>query len=87
MTIPERIDKLLALLSTAFTWCYITGEWSAARDPIAVKKHGRKSVSTFHRGLDKLREVLLNLSERSREFNYYIEKILKPLIIQWVPES
>ncbi len=80
MTAPERIDKLIALLGVAFTWCHATGEWSHSRNPIKIKKHGRKSISIFRRGLDHIREILLNISERYRDFNRNLGMILKPLM-------
>ncbi len=79
MTNPERIDKLIALLAIAFSWCHATGEWSNAQDPIKIKKHGRKSISLFRRGLDYIREILLNISERYRDFDKNLELVLRPL--------
>jgi len=80
MTAPERIDKLIALLAIAFSWCHATGEWSNSQNPIRIKKHGRKSVSLFRRGLDHIREILLNISERYRDFNKNLKIVLKPLM-------
>jgi Transposase DDE domain len=51
VTHPERIEKLLALLTIAFCWAYKTGEWRHEKKPITIKKHGRKAVSLFRYGL------------------------------------
>lgn len=57
-----RFKKLLALLSIAFYWAYLTG---IVKDkeilPIVISKTtGRKEYSFFLYGLDALREALLN---------------------------
>lgn len=53
---------MVALLSVAFCWCHLTGEWKNERKPIITKKHGRKAVSLFRYGLDLIRETLFNMS-------------------------
>ncbi len=80
MTLPDRIDKLIALLAIAFSWCHATGEWSHSQLPIAIKKHGRKAISLFRRGLDHIARILHNISELYYEFNKNLEIILKPLM-------
>jgi len=65
MTFPDRIDKLIALLAIAFSWCHVTGEWHASQKPIKIKKHGRKAVSLFRLGLDHIGRFLHNITELS----------------------
>jgi hypothetical protein len=65
---PERVQKLLALMAVAYCWCVSTGEWLNSKKPIRIKKHGRKEISLFRHGLDELREVLLNISDRFEAF-------------------
>ena len=60
ITKPERIEKLLVLLTIAFCWAYKTGEWRHEQKAITIKKHGRKAVSYFRYGLDVLRDFALN---------------------------
>ena len=60
ITKPERIEKLLVLLTIAFCWAHKTGEWKHEQKPIEIKKHGRKAVSYFRYGLDMLRDIILN---------------------------
>ncbi|MDW9181234.1 hypothetical protein SE948_16600, partial [Legionella pneumophila] len=47
MTQPDRIEKLLVLLTIAFCWAHKTGEWRHVQKAIKIKKHGRKGVSFF----------------------------------------
>ncbi len=63
---PERIGKLLALLTVAFCWVHKIGEWRHEEKAIPIKKHGRKAQSWFRYGLDYLRDVLMNSNSRSR---------------------
>jgi hypothetical protein len=80
MTNPKRISKLLALLAIAFCWCHITGEWVHSHKPIKIKKHGRKAISISRYGLDQLREILLNISHRMRDFKKMVLLLLKQLV-------
>ena len=68
ITQKERVEKLLALMTVAFCWAYIAGEWLARINPIKIKKHGRLAKSIFRHGFDHLRRILCNqdcLSKRS----------------------
>lgn len=60
MTKPDRVEKLLGLLSIAFCLAYKTGEWQHEQKAIKIKKHGRKAISYFRYGLDLWRDVALN---------------------------
>lgn len=64
ITKPERIDKLLVLLTIAFCWAHKIGEWQHQEKPIAVKKHQRPGYSLFRYGLDYLRTLMLQKSSR-----------------------
>ena len=71
---------IVALLAITFCWCHLTGQWRYAHTPIKIKKHGRKAKSLFRYGLDYLREVLLNLSERSQDFRKMIQVLLNSIV-------
>lgn len=60
VTERQRLEKLLALLTLAFCWAYIAGEWLARTCPIKIKKHGRLAKSLFRHGFDYLRRILCN---------------------------
>lgn len=68
ITAPERIKKMVALLSVAFCWCHLTGEWKSKRRPIVKKSHGRKAMSLFRYGLDALRETILGSGCNTYDF-------------------
>jgi hypothetical protein len=68
LTKPERISKLLGLLTLALCWCLLVGEWQHEQKPIAIKKHGRRAKSLFRYGLDTLRNIVLNLAVKELDF-------------------
>ena len=62
MTEPERIRKLVALLSLALVWCYKVGiKQDACYEPIEIKKHGYKQYSYVKYGLSILSGILHGL--------------------------
>ena len=77
LTDTERIIKLVAILAIAFCWCHVTGEWAQNQKPIRIKKHGRKAVSIFRYGLDILREIVLNISEKLKDFKKMVNLFVK----------
>ncbi len=68
LTKLERISKLLGVLTLALCWCLLMGEWLHEHKPIAIKKHGRRAKSLFRNGLDRLRNIVLNLAVKELEF-------------------
>jgi hypothetical protein len=61
LTDGERLSKLLALLSLALCWVFLSSEWLHQLKPLHLKKHGRKAKSLFRYGLEYLRNIMLNL--------------------------
>lgn len=70
---PERLSKLLALLSLALCWAILVGEWLHQLKPLAIKKHRRKAKSIFRYGLDHLRNIVLNLDQKASEFTQVLQ--------------
>jgi hypothetical protein len=68
LTNTERLSKLLALLSLALCWVFLTGEWLHQLKPLVIKKHGRRVKSIFRYGFDHLRNIVLNLEQKMDEF-------------------
>lgn len=76
----ERIEKLIALLTIAFTWAHIVGEWIALTKPLKVKTHGRMEKSLFRYGLDHLQYVLLNINLQYQQFRKCIRLLSNPTL-------
>ena len=70
VTERERLEKLLALLTVAFCWAYIAGQWLARINPIKIKKHGRLAKSLFRHGFDYLRRILCNQDCLTKRFDF-----------------
>jgi len=68
LTRPERLSKLVGVLTLALCWCLRIGEWLHERTPLPIKNHGRRAQSLFRYGLDRLRHIVLNLAVKEREF-------------------
>ncbi|MEN7550686.1 hypothetical protein AAG747_22390, partial [Rapidithrix thailandica] len=57
----QRLNTLIRVLVIAFIWSYNIGIYLHENiKQITIKKHGRRAVSFFSYGLDKLSEVFLN---------------------------
>lgn len=61
VTDPERLGRLVGLLSVAYCWAFAAGNWLCQTKPLTLKKHGRLPVSFVRRGLDFLRPIALRL--------------------------
>lgn len=70
VTERERLEKLLALLTVAFCWAYIAGQWLARTTSIKIKKHGRLAKSIFRHGFDYLRRILCNQDCLTKRFEF-----------------
>jgi hypothetical protein len=70
VTERHRLEKLLALLTVAFCWAYITGQWLGRTNPIKIKKHGRLARSLFRHGFDYLRGILCNQDCPTKRFDF-----------------
>lgn len=68
LTKRERISKLLGLLTLALCWCLLAGEWEQTQKSMAIKKHGRRAKSLFRYGLDRLRNIVVNLPVKEHDF-------------------
>jgi Transposase DDE domain len=68
LTEPERLSKLLALLSLALCWVVLTGQWLHQGQPLKLKTHGRRAKSLFRYGFDYLRNILVNLDRKMDDF-------------------
>jgi len=68
LTELDRIEKLLALLAIAFCWAHLLGEWLHEQKPLPIKRQHRPAISVFRYGLDWLREILFNITEKLEAF-------------------
>jgi len=73
MTNPEKIKKLIVMISIAYTWCVLVGLWISESIKIRIKNHGRKQKSIFRYGFDYLttfvKKLLGGNTYNEHEFN------------------
>ena len=57
-----RLSQLLALVTIALLWSYLTGVWREAKkkEKTYIKNHGYREFSVFRHGLDYLVQILVN---------------------------
>lgn len=66
----DRIERLFALMTIAFTWAYLVGIYKDANiKPIRILKHGRRAKSLFKYGLEKIEEVISNPFKKEKKFS------------------
>ncbi len=67
LTDVERVSRLLTLLTLAFCWAMVSGDFVCRQQPLKKKKHGRLEKSVFRVGLDSLRRLFCRpTNERQR---------------------
>lgn len=84
MTAPEKIEKLLFVLSIAFCWAYKIGILKDSEKPISKRAHGRPSKSLFRLGLDYFRSVILFVEKEMQEFRKILKFITVYLLKSYV---
>jgi len=58
VTQSDKLSRLLILLATAVLWAFSAGLWLHKKQPIPLKKHGRRAISFFRLGLDYLERLI-----------------------------
>ncbi len=84
LTDPNKIQKLLAVMSLTFCWCYKMGIEEDKINPIKRKNNGRLSKSLFRLGLDlfhhALKQIIIfNRLEFLKYLLSYISIKIKPI--------
>lgn len=77
----ERLRKLLALMTLAFSWVHLVGEAVARVRPPRLRGHGRKEKSLFRLGLDHLQQVLFAWPLKRGDLELYLWLLAGPLIL------
>ena len=74
----DRIETLLVLLAIAFCWVHLLGEWLHEQKPIPIKSHHRPAIRIFRYGLNWLREILFNITEKLEAFYQAVALFKEP---------
>jgi len=71
LTEIERIEKLVAIVTIAFTWAYLIGIYLHEKvKPIRILNNGKRAKSFFKYGLTFIATLLLN-SEFQSDINIF----------------
>jgi transposase len=73
---PAKLAALMAIVAIALALSVKTGAAAARLAPIPLKKHGRKAVSIFAKGLNALRKILAG-DDRS-QVSGFLETLFSP---------
>ena len=73
MTQPERLALLMMVLAVGLMWCLLVGRQQHQHTPIRRKKHGRRVISLFRLGLDRLRDAIYNREHRPLDFPHFCQ--------------
>lgn len=68
---PERVKKLLALLTLALCWAVLIGQWLNELKPLTLKNHGRLAKSVFRYGFDHIKQIVSNLGQSQCQQGFY----------------
>ena len=81
LTEPDKIERLIGLLSLAFAWARLVGEARAERQgPPSTKSHGRRERSLFRYGLDRLHNILSTLEPQDQAFFQCLTGLRSPKV-------
>ena len=73
LTAPDRLSKLLVVLTLAFCWAHAVGVWLAQQKPLNIKKHGRAAKSLFRYGFDHVRHIIVNITHELPAFHAVLQ--------------
>ncbi len=79
----KKLEKLIALLSITFCWCYIIGEWRNHEKPIKFREDINAYTRTvLNYGLEYIHNILVNLNQKINLF-YQMVELLVPVLLRF----
>lgn len=73
LTDPDRLSKMVALLTLLTLWAFKVGQWQHTRTPVQKKKHGRPAKSLFRLGLDALRTCVFGQTFNAPPWLFFLK--------------
>ena len=73
---PQRLHLLLGLLAWTLLWALLVGQQLHQRKPISIKKHGRKAISLFRKGLDQPTQIIHQTRDQPKRARQYQPMLL-----------
>lgn len=82
----EKLKKLIALVITAFLFCFKIGVWHHQnRKAIPIKNHGYKAHSFFRNGLNVWRHVTAFIESRYHQLEILFDILLQIILKNFTP--
>ncbi|MFK7899735.1 MAG: IS4 family transposase [Cyclobacteriaceae bacterium] len=81
MTDDSKLKMLVGILAIAYVFSFLVGIQKEKYDPIKIKQHGRKAVSTFRYGLDQIRKAISDTKHFYRDVLYQINLIIDNMTV------
>ena len=66
LTQPTGLTLLIGLLAVGLLWCLLIGLQQHQQKPIVKKKHGRRAISLFRFGSDRLQQLICQSRHRPK---------------------
>ena len=67
---PERIQRMMCVLSVCLLWGLLVGHQLQRQKATVVKKHGKRAISLFRRGLNHLQHLFANAEKKIQELKF-----------------
>jgi hypothetical protein len=76
LTQPDRLVLFMGLVAWTLLWCLLIGLQTHTRKAIQIKKHGRRAISLFRLGFDRLQQVICNPKDQHIHARQYARCLL-----------
>jgi len=76
LTQLDRLVLLMGLVAWTLLWCLLIGLQTHTRKAMQIKKHGRRAISLFRLGLDRLQQVICNPKDQHIHDRQYARCLL-----------
>ncbi|MBT5326559.1 MAG: hypothetical protein HOL51_10575 [Gemmatimonadetes bacterium] len=77
LTQPDRLVLFMGLVAWTLPWCLLIGlQKTHTRKAMQIKKHGRRAISLFRLGFDRLQQVICNPKDQHIHARQYARCLL-----------
>lgn len=76
MTEDSKLKMLVGVLTIAYVFAFLVGIQKEKYEPIKIKQHGRKAMSSFRYGLDQIRKAISDTKQFYQDVFYQINAVI-----------
>ena len=81
MTQDSKLKMLVGILAIAYVFSFLVGVQKEKYEPIKIKKHGRKAMSSFRYGLDQIRKAISDTKHFYRNVFHLLDQIIDRMTV------